>query len=155
MKNFRENIIEAVKAMGITANELGICPVTRYEVDIDFLKGVQKLIGYEDIDPATARDCIPEKYWEDLGIAEKTYQVVRVTLSKTIRQDIYVAIPDDTSIYDVGDYINNMEEVEWDEDEGDDWEVDDQNTEESDMTAEEVRNNYTQGELWNFDDFDE
>ena len=155
MENFREGIIKAVKAMGITASELGIYPVTRYEVDIDFLKGVQKLIGYEDIDPATARDCIPEKYWEDLGIAEKTYQVVRVTLSKTIRQDIYVAIPDDTSIYDVGDYINNMEEVEWDEDEGDDWEVDDQNTEESNITAEEVRDNYTQGDLWNFDDFDE
>lgn len=71
----RARIIELVKTLGITAEELGITPeIKRDEV---FVREVRKLIDGEDIDAEEARNYFREEYWKDLGIDEKKYKIVK------------------------------------------------------------------------------
>ena len=159
MVNFRQDVINAVKAMGITSAELGFKPITVSEVDRDFLNGVKRYIQQVE-EVQAARECIPEKYWEDLGIADKKYKLVEVELTKVITKRVKVAVPES---YDV-DYIEPDDDVlgdveslsydNYDIDDEEDWEVQRCDVTEDNLTADEINHKYNQ-EIWNYDDFED
>lgn len=150
----RARIIELVKTLGITAEELGITPeVKRDEV---FVREVRKLIDGEGIDAEEARNYFSEEYWKDLGIAEKKYKIVKCHMSKMIYKDIYVAMPEDEDEeMRIEEYATNLEnlEIDYPVDE-DDWDFAGITVDETDLTAGEVRYRSRDGrEIWNEDDF--
>ena len=150
----REKIIELVKALGITAEELGIAPKIETVRDTELIEQMRKVIEHFTT-PEDARDYISEKYWEDLGIQKKKYKVVRVKMEKTIYKNIYVAMPEDEHTDNVDDYIESLYNLDNDyPDDEEDWEVNDYEVDENNLTEEEV-NNRGQDEIWNYDNFAE
>lgn len=150
----RARIIELVKSLGITAEELGITPeVKRDEV---FVREVRKLIDGESIDAEEARNYFREEYWKDLGIDEKKYKIVKCRMSKMIYKDIYVAMPEDEDEeMRIEEYATNLEnlEIDYPNDE-DDWDFAGITVDETDLTESEVRYRSRDGrEIWNEDDF--
>lgn len=153
--NEREYIIAKAKELGITAEELGIAPVVKTvtEKDDDFIRQVGRLLSGFEIDAEDARDYFAEDYWEDLGIAEKKYKIVKATVKKTIYKDVYVAMPEDENDYNVNEYLDNLDNLDNDyPDDEEEWEVDDYEVDEEGLTENEV-NNRSQDEIWNYDDF--
>lgn len=153
--NEREYIIAKAKELGITAEELGI--ETRVQIrevrDDTFTEQVRKLIVEMGIDPEDARTIIDDDYWEDLGIAEKKYKIVKATVKKTIYKDVYVAMPEDENDYNVNEYLDNLDNLDNDyPDDEEEWEIDDYEVDEEGLTESEV-NNRSQDEIWNYDDF--
>lgn len=156
--NEREYIIERAKALGITTEELGIEPRVKLQTikDEQFIRETKNLIDGEEIDAETARTYFSEEYYEQLGIAEKKYKIVKCKMAKTIYKDIYVAIPEDEEedYYAercVGDTSNLNNDYPDDEE---DWEIGDVEVEEEDLTESEV-NRRGQDEIWNYNDFAE
>lgn len=153
----RENIIELVKALGITAEELGIKPEIRTvtEKDNQFIHEVSEYIKYRE-DGETAREYIDEKYWDDLAIRpENRYKVINVTLQKTIYKDIKVAIPNDADEDDVMDYVDGLWNLDTDcPDDEERWEFNGSNMADDNITAREIDNKYGT-ELWNYDDYED
>ena len=157
--DLRKETIQAVKAMNIQPYELDM-------VGRDTLEGVIKnryflLKQIKDFIEATgtkenAKDYFDEELWDDIGIADKRYKIVKVNLKKTIYQSVYVAIPDDESVMDADNYLDNLDYLSNDnpEDE-DDWEAEDTYEEEGNLTAEEVKDRYSEEDLWNYNDFEE
>lgn len=153
--NEREYIIAKAKELGVTAEELGIAPIVKTvtEKDYEFIRKVKDLIAGFEIDAAEARDYFLEEYWDDLGIAEKKYKIVKTTLKKTIYKEIYVAMPDDENEYNVDNYCGDLSNLDNDyPDDEEDWEIDDYEVDEDDLTEAEV-NSRGQGEIWNYNDF--
>jgi len=150
----RARIIELVKTLGITAEELGITPeVKRDEV---FVREVRKLIETEEIDAEEARNYFREEYWKDLGIDEKKYKIVKCHMSKMIYKDIYVAMPEDEDEeMRIEKYTNHLENLEIDyPDDEDDWDFAGITVDETDLPESEVRYRSRDGrEIWNEDDF--
>ena len=155
----RTKIIELVKALGITAEELGIKPETQIktviEKDTQFIHEVSQMIIGMDIQEE-ARENINEKYWDDLGIAEKKYKIVKCKMAKTIYKDIYVAMPEDEDEdYYAGRCVGDTSNLDNDyPDDEEDWEIGDIEIEEEDLTESEV-NRRGQDEIWNYNDFAE
>lgn len=143
----REKIIELVKALGITAEELGIN--REIEKDTQFIHEVSQMIIGMDIQEE-ARDNISEKYWEDLGIVpRKKYKVVRCKMGKMVFKYVNVAIPEDEDDGNADNYIENLDDIDLGgvDDEDSDWDMIDWRTEGSDLTANEVRDIYN--DIWN------
>ena len=94
---------------------------------------------------------------QELGIDEllypKKYQIIEVDLVREQKSKIKIVVPAgvDVGVYDADDYIDNIYYVE-PEDEGD-WEVDDVNVDEEDISKDEVKNKYGD-EIWNIEDID-
>ena len=149
----REQVIALVKALNITAEELGIQPEVKTVPDKQLLHELSEMISGEEINKETARDYFDKKYWHDLGIEEKKYSIYEVRLSKTIYKKINVAVPENTSKYDVMDYVGNLSNLDNDfPDDEDDWN-DDDTTEFECLTKEEIEAKFGQDDLWNYDDF--
>ena len=147
----REKIIELVKALGITAEELGI--KSEIEKDKQFIHEVSCYIKQQE-DEENARDYISEKYWEDLGIVpQKKYKVVRCKMGKMIYKYINVAIPEDEDDGNADNYIENTDDIDLGgvDDEDGNWDMIDWANTENDLTAKEVRDKYN--DIWN--EFDE
>lgn len=143
----REKIIELVKALGITAEELGINP--EIEKDEQFIHEVSCYIKEQE-DEENARDYISEKYWEDLAIVpQKKYKVVRCKMGKMVFKYVNVAIPEDEDDGNADNYIENLDDIDLGgvDDEDTDWDMIDWRTEVNDLTANEVRNIYN--DIWN------
>lgn len=163
--NEREYIIAKAKELGITAEELGVedykanliqlrnnCQFVSDQRD-ELIIALRKLIVSCEIDPETAREYVSPDYWEDLGIAEKKYKIVKVTVKKTIYKDIYVAMPEDENECDMLD-LDNLDNLDNDyPDDEEEWEVDDYVLDEDDLTEDEVNNRGD--DIWNYDDFAE
>lgn len=158
MEMNREKIIELVKALGITAEELGIKPEikTITEKDTQFIHEVSQMIIGMDIEEE-ARDNINEKYWDDLGIRpEKKYKVVGVKVKKEIYKEIKVVMPDDEDSGNVENYIGNMDYLDNDyPDDEEDWEIDDYDTLKEELTAKEICYHYNTDDIWNYNDFED
>ena len=153
--NEREYIIAKAKELGITADELGVMPSTRIVIDENLAAQMREFIANMNIDPEEARDTFSEKYWEALGIEEKKYKVVKVTVKKTIYKDIYVAMPEDADTCVVDEYVGDLDNLDNDyPDDEEDWEIDDWEVDEDNLTKDEVEMK-GQDEIWNYDDFDE
>lgn len=154
----RENIIELVKALGITAEELGIKPEikTITEKDEQLFHEVSEMIHETEMDLELVRDYINEKYWDDLGIRpEKRYKVIKVTLEKTVYKDIKVAIPEDTDEDDVMYYVDGLHNLDTDyPDDEEDWEFSGSDIADDNITAKEIDDKYG-SELWNYDDYED
>ena len=154
----REKIIELVKALGITAEELGIEPRVEKQIvrDEEFVREVRKLIDGEEIDAETARTYFREEYYEQLGIAEKKYKIVKCKMAKTIYKDILIAMPEDEDEdYYAGRCVGDTSNLDNDyPDDEEDWEIGDIEIEEEDLTESEV-NRRGQDEIWNYNDFAE
>lgn len=154
----RTKIIELVKALGITAEELGIEPRVKLQTikDEQFVRETKNLIDGEEIDAETARTYFSEEYYEDLGIAEKKYKIVKCKMAKTIYKDILIAMPEDVDEnYEAESYISNTDNLDNDyPDDEEDWELNDIEIEEEDLTESEV-NRRGQDEIWNYNDFAE
>lgn len=94
---------------------------------------------------------------QELGIDEllypKKYQIIEVDLVREQKSTVKIVVPAgvDVGVYDADDYIDNIYYVE-PEDEGD-WEVDDVNVDEEDISKDEVKNKYGD-EIWNIEDID-
>lgn len=158
MMNEREYITAKAKELGITAEELGIEPRVEKQTvrDEQFVREVRKLIDGEEIDAETARTYFREEYYEDLGIAEKKYKIVKCKMAKTIYKDIYVAMPEDEDEdYYAGRCVGDTSNLDNDyPDDEEDWEIGDVEIEEEDLTESEV-NRRGQDEIWNYNDFAE
>ena len=146
----REEIIEKVKELGITQKELGFRDYEGVynnvieQKDI-LLTAIYELIKNCEIDPETAREYVPEEYWDEVGISEKKYKVVEVTLMRRQYKKVYVVLGDDESTYDAEDKIDLYEASEYDSDddyEGD-WEIDDTETEDYGLSYDDVVYRYT------------
>lgn len=150
----RQTVIELVKALGITAEELGVEPIVKTvtEKDTQLIHEISQYIKERE-DEETARDYISEKYWDDLGIRpEKKYKIVTVKLQKTLYAEVKVAMPEDENEGDAEDYIN-MYGI--DSDDEDDWEVDRTYVDTEDLTKKEIKNRYGEDDIYNYDDFAE
>lgn len=148
----RQTVIELVKALGITAEELGVEPIVKTvtEKDTQLIHEISQYIKERE-DEETARDYISEKYWDDLGIRpEKKYKIVTVKLQKTLYAEVKVAMPEDENEGDAEDYIN-MYGI--DSDDEDDWEVDRTYVDTEDLTKKEIKNRYGEDDIYNYDDF--
>lgn len=153
----REKVVALVKALGITAEELGIEPKTEVrevvKTDEQFIHEVANMIHGMEMEE-DARDNINEKYWEMLGIMpEKKYKVVEVTMKKTIYQKVTVAMPNDEDTSYVEDYIDTYDldyDNPYDED---DWETDGYDVEKDELTAKEIEDKYSYSEIYNYDSF--
>ena len=157
----RENIIELVKTLGITAEELGIKPEikTITEKDEQLFHEVSEMIHETEMDLELVRNYINEKYWDDLAIVKKKYKIVRCEMEKMIYKKIYVAIPNDEDIDNVSSYMGFIE-TDLDTDHPDDeenWEIYNREVEKDNLTEEEVKeiNNKGEDEIWNYYDFAE
>lgn len=154
--NEREYIIAKAKELGVTTEELGIEPKVKIETvrDTELIEQMRKVIEHFAT-PEDARDYISEKYWDDLGIQKKKYKIVKCRMKKEIYKDIYVAIPNDENEDNVDRYIDNTYNLDTDyPDDEEDWELWEADTEEIDMTADEV-NSRGQDEIWNYNDFED
>lgn len=153
--NEREYIIAKAKELGITAEELDIAPIVKTvtEKDHDFIRQVGRLLSGFEIDAEDARGYFAEDYWEDLGIAEKKYKIVKATVKKTIYKNVNVAMPEDEDDYNVNEYLDNLDNLDNNyPDDEEEWEIDDYEVDEEGLTESEV-NNRSQDEIWNYDDF--
>ena len=154
----RKKIIELVKALGISAEELGIEPRVKLQTikDEQFVRETKNLIDGEEIDAETARTYFSEEYYEQLGIAEKKYKIVKCKMAKTIYKDIYVAMPEDEDEdYNTEKYIGDTSNLDLDcPDDEEDWELGDVEVDDYDLTESEV-NRMGQDEIWNYNDFAE
>lgn len=151
----RQTVIELVKALGITAEELGVEPTVKTvtEKDTQLIHEVSQYIK-ESEDEEKARDYISEKYWDDLAIRpEKKYKIVTVKLQKTMYAEVKVAMPEDEDEGNAEDYIDDIQYIDSDDEE--DWEVDRTYVEEEDMTEKEIKNRYSENDIYNYDDFAE
>lgn len=149
----REKIIELVKALGITAEELGIEPRVETIRDEQFIHEVSEYIKDKE-DEETARDYINEKYWDDLGICfKKKYKVVECRLEKKIYKNILVAMPEEDDSSNVEDYYDYYYVDDNDCDYEDEWETDYVNNHQTNLTAEQLRNCYGD-DVINCDDFE-
>lgn len=150
----REKIIELVKALGITAEELGIEPKIETVRDTELIEQMRKVIEHFTT-PEDARDYINEKYWDDLGIRpKKKYKVVECRLEKKIYKSILVAMPEEDDDSNVEDYYDYYYVDNDDYDDEDEWEIDYTNNHETDLTAEQLRKCYSD-DVINYHDFDE
>jgi hypothetical protein len=149
--NEREYIIEKAKELGVTADEMGFAKVEIPIKDEQLIHEVSEYIKYQE-DDETARDYFNEKYWEDLGIQKKKYKIVKCKMEKTIYKNIYVAMPEDEDTDNVNDYIDSTDSLDNDyTDDEEEWEVNDYNVDEWDLTEEDVDK---KGEdVWNQDTF--
>lgn len=153
--NEREYIIGKAKELGITARELGIQPEikTVTEKDKQLIHEISAYIKYQE-DDETARDYFNEKYWESLGIQKKKYKIVKCRMEKTIYKDIYIAMPEDEDTGNVNDYIDGTDSLDNDyTDDEEEWEVNDYNVDEWDLTEEDV--NKKGEDIWNQDTFED
>ena len=162
--SFRSETIEAVKAMGITAKELGfgdadalqtLCIAKSKQYD-SLTNALVRLIKELDI-KETAREIIPEEFWDDLEIAEKKYKIVKAKVSKMVYAEVLVAVPEDASNFDIEDALDisysNQDALDDYITESDDWEYEDYDEEDDGLTEAEIMDQYDQSELWNYDDF--
>ena len=153
-EELRNYIIKQAKEAGITPVELGYAqPDTKlYESVIDAVKQFIKAEGLED----SARENIPECHWAILGIEPRRYKVVEVTLAKTIYRHIKVALPEDEPDVYAEDLIEDtMQDIEVDDrDDEEEWEVGNILLIDSDYLASQVRYDYSETELYNYNDFD-
>lgn len=151
----RQSVIEIVKSLGITAEELGVQPEikTVTEKDEQLIHEVSEYIKERE-DEETARDYINEKYWDDLAIRpKKKYKIVTVKLQKTLYAEVKVAMPEDEDEGNAEDYIDDIQYIDSDDEE--DWEVDRTYVEEEDMTEKEIKNRYSENDIYNYYDFAE
>ena len=95
---------------------------------------------------------------EVLGIADvlypKKYDIVEVTLERTQKTVLKVVVPSgiDTT-YDIEDYMDGYDYIEA-EDEGD-WEIYDAEVYRDNLDKEEVKERYSEEEIWNYETLDE
>lgn len=150
-----ERLKEIIKANGFTAEMLGIAPKIETVRDTELIRQMRQFIVGMEIEPEQARENFSEKYWEDLGIQKKKYKVVRVKMEKTIYKNIYIAMPEDEDTDNVDNYIGSLYNLDNDcPDDEEEWEVNDYEVDEDDMTADEV-NRRGQDEIWNYNDFED
>jgi hypothetical protein len=150
-----ERLKELIKANGFTAEILGIAPRIETIRDTELIRQMRQFIVGMEIEPEQARENFSEKYWEDLGIQKKKYKVVKVRMEKTIYKDIYVAMPEDEDTDNVDNYIESLYNLDNDyPDDEEDWEINDYEVDEDNMTADDV-NERGQDEIWNYNDFED
>lgn len=149
-----EKLKEIIKANGFTAEMLGIAPKIETVRDEELIRQMRQFIAGGGMEEPARMD-FSEKYWEDLGIQEKKYKVVKVRMEKTIYKDIYVAMPEDECTDNVDTYIGDTYNLDNDYlDDEEDWEVNDYEVDEDNMTADDV-NERGQDEIWNYNDFED
>lgn len=148
----KEKIIEMVKALGLTAEELGFEEKIKRDEEFDEL--VKRFINALNLKDK-ARDYFSEKYHELLGIQEK-YKILEVRMARTIYKDIRVAIPQDEDDLNMWDYLPDLNyELSNDyPDDEDDWSDERYNTFEENLTADQVRYECCEEDLINYSDFD-
>lgn len=80
------------------------------------------------------------------------YNVIEVKLIREQRATVKIVVPSDkdVDVYNADDYIDYIDNVEPDED--GDWEVDDIDTEEENVSREKIEENYSGEDIWNYDD---
>ena len=153
----REEIIEKVKELGITQNELGFRDYEAEAIQLrescrlvsnryyELIEALRELIKNCEIDPETAREYVPVEYWDEVGISENKYKVVEVTLIRRQYKKVYVVLGDDQSTYDAEDKIDLYEASDYDSDDEDegDWEIDDTEVEDYSLSYDDVVNQYT------------
>lgn len=150
-----EKLKEIIKTNGLTAEMLGIAPKIETIRDTELIRQMKQFIIGMEIEPEQARENFSEKYWEDLAIQKKKYKVVKVRMEKTIYKDIYVAMPEDEDTDNVDNYIESLYNLDNNyPDDEEDWEVNDYEIDEDNMTADEV-NRRGQDEIWNYNDFED
>jgi hypothetical protein len=149
-----ERLKEIIKANGLTAEMLGIAPKIETVRDEELIRQMRQFIAGGGMEEPARMD-FSEKYWEDLGIQKKKYKVVKVRMMKTIYKDIYVAMPEDEDTDNVDNYIESLYNLDNDcPDDEEEWEVNDYEVDEDNMTADEV-NERGQDEIWNYNDFED
>jgi len=149
-----ERLKEIIKANGFTAEMLGIAPKIETVRDEELIRQMRQFIAGGGMEEPARMD-FSEKYWEDLGIQKKKYKVVKVRMMKTIYKDIYVAMPEDEDTDNVDNYIESLYNLDNDyPDDEEEWEVNDYEIDEDNMTADDV-NERGQDEIWNYNDFED
>lgn len=149
----KEKIIEMIKALGLTAEELGFTDTIKRDTEFDEL--VKCFIDELDFKDK-ARDYFPEKYHELLDIKQEKYKILEVRMARTIYKDIRVAIPQDEDDYNMWDYLPDLNyELSNDyPDDEDEWGDERCNTFEENLTADQVRYKCCEEDLINYSDFD-
>ena len=145
-----ENLREIIQANRISARELGFKPQKDTELIEQIRNVIEDCVAEED-----ARRYFSEKYWEDLGIAKKKYQIVQCEMRKVIYKNIYIAMPDGKNANDAENYIGSLDNLdnEYPDDE-EDWELYDANVDMYELTAEDVKLE-GQDKIWNYCDFED
>jgi len=153
----RDKVIELVKALDITAEELGIQPEVK--PDEMFVQNVKEFIERYS-SKEKAKEFFSDEYYELLGFEEdKRYKIVELKLAKTIYKNVQVILDmdelTDDAFYKGSDYADFDCELglDYPDDEGE-WQEDDCSVINADLTREDI-GKYCDPELvWNYDDID-
>lgn len=74
----------------------------------NLIYGTKKLIETGNFNPEEMREIFDESWWNPLGINNKKYKLVRVTLERSQEAELKFIMPDDDNDYDdVIEYIAN------------------------------------------------
>lgn len=156
--DFRTETIKAVKAMGITARELGfgdaealemICVAKSRQFD-NLTTAIAKLIKELDAEE-TAREIIDEEFWDDLGITENKYKIVEVKLQKTLYKTVNIVMGNDEDEYNADNYIDLYAIEDYEADDCDNWEVMSTTELEDDLTRSEAAMKDFENDIDNID----
>jgi len=81
-----------------------------------------------------------------------SYNVIEVKLVRQQEATVKIVVPSDrdVNVYNADDYIDYIDNIE--PDENGDWEVDDLDVEEENISEEKFRENYNEEMVWNFND---
>lgn len=148
----RDKVIELVKTLGITAEELGFTDTIKRDTEFDEL--VKCFINEFNLKD-DAKDCFPEKYHKMLGI-EDQYKIVEVEVERTITKTVLVAMPIEDPVCNAADYLPDLS-YKLDNDYPDcetDWEVKNEDRMRDNMSATQIREEYREEEIINYSDFD-
>lgn len=151
----RDKVIELIKALGITAEELGIQPEVK--PDEMFVQNVKEFIEQYS-SKEKAKEFFSDEYYELLGFKEeKKYQLVELKLAKTIYKNVQVILDMDEStddaFYKGSDYADFDYELGLDyPDDEDGWEEDNCKVINTDLTKEYIEQYCNPDLVWNYDD---
>lgn len=154
----RGKVIELVKALDITAEELGIQPEVK--PDEMFVQNVKEFIEQYS-SKEKAKEFFSDEYYELLGFKEeKKYKLVELQLSKTIYKNVRVILDMDESDGDAfckgddyADFDYNLS-VDYPDDE-DCWEEDNVRVIDDDLNRSDIKYSYDPETIWNYEEIEE
>jgi len=124
-----------------------------------FMEAEDRMLADDTINYLKDNVKVTKNEAELLGIADelypKKYDIVEVTLERVQRAKLKAVVPagTDPDIYDIEDYIRGYDYI--DAEEEDDWEVTDVDTVKEDLDKEDVRDRYSEEEIWNYETLDD
>ena len=124
-----------------------------------FMEAEDRMLADDTINYLKDNVKVTKNEAELLGIVDelypKKYDIVEVTLERVQRAKLKAVVPAGIypGVYDIEDYIQGYDYI--DAEEEDDWDITDVDTVKEDLDKEDVRDRYSEEEIWNYETLDD